>query len=185
MKTRILAVAVMFAVIVPVSFAQRGINQRRANQQQRIGQGVRSGSLTAGEAARLERREARLNNQVRRMKSDGEFTAQERWRVQHEQNVLSRQIYREKHDNQVQPPVTGPITARNRAQQMRIGQGIQNGSLTAAEAARLERQEANLNRREAHMASNGLTRGERRAITVQQNNMSRRIYRQKHDGQHR
>ncbi len=189
MKIRMAGMAIAIVLLGSTLPAQTapGIQQRKENQQQRIGEGVENGSLTAGEAARLERQETNLNRQQRRMSADGNLTAQERQRLRHEQNSLSREIYRDKHNARVQPPVTGTITARDRRQQQRIGEGIENGSLTAREASRLERQEANLNRREAKMTASGggLTRGERNAINHQQNTMSRRIYRQKHDAQHR
>src|ERR1700685_2206866 len=41
------------------------IGQREENQQDRIAQGVKSGQLTAGETARLENNQARINNEVR------------------------------------------------------------------------------------------------------------------------
>jgi opacity protein-like surface antigen len=41
------------------------VNQRRENQQDRIAQGVQSGSLTAGETANLEKKEAAVNQEVR------------------------------------------------------------------------------------------------------------------------
>lgn len=92
-------------------------------------------------------------------------------------------------DGSTAPPVhrSPTIRERNRLQQGRIGQGINNGSLTAGEASRLEHQEAGLNRREARMAASGgkLTRGERVAINKQQNAMSRKIYRAKHNGRRR
>ncbi|MFB3917299.1 MAG: hypothetical protein ACE14M_11255 [Terriglobales bacterium] len=88
----------------------------------------------------------------------------------------------------VAPPVHRPLTIRerNRLQQKRIREGVKSGSLTAGEAARLERQERQLYRREARMAASGgkLTRGERIAIQRQQDAMSRKIYRAKHNGQH-
>ncbi len=90
------------ALLLPVAVVaqNRPIQHRKHNQQKRIAQGVRSGSLTARETARLERNQVRLNRQERRMKSDGNFTARERARVNHQQNRLSRQIYRQKHDAQ-------------------------------------------------------------------------------------
>jgi hypothetical protein len=201
MKSTFLTIAALLALFVPALPAQTSqpatdtppgrrhltIQQRKALQQKRIGEGVENGSLTAGEAARIEGQESRLNRQEQRMKADGNFTNAERRQIQKEQNGLSREIYHEKHDAQQQPPVAGRITARDRAQQQRIGEGIENGSLTAGEAARLEKQESNLNRREAKMAASGgkLTAGERNAINRQQNAMSRRIYRQKHDAQRR
>ncbi len=164
------------------------INERRENQQQRIGNGVENGSLTAAEAARLERKEARVNREVRAMKSDGTFTPAERARVTRQQNRLSHQIYRQKHDAQAQPPVNNEINARQRAQQERIGQGIKSGELTPREAARLESKEAGINREVRGMREvNGgpLTPGEKKLVNRQQNAMSRKIYRQKHDVQAR
>lgn len=84
---------------------------------------------------------------------------------------------------------TGPmIHERKEVQQQRIANGVNNGSLTPGEAARLEHKEARINREErAYRAQNGgrLTPSERRHITRQQNRESRRIYRAKHNGWHR
>ncbi len=78
------------------------IRQRQMNQQRRIGQGVRSGQLTAGETARLERKETRLNREIRRDRVDGGgLMVKERTKINRQQNRLSRQIYRQKHDGQV------------------------------------------------------------------------------------
>jgi hypothetical protein len=76
------------------------INQRRENQQDRIAQGINSGSLTAGEAARLESNEARLNREIRDDREDhnGHLTKAERKQINRQQNKLSRQIYRAKHN---------------------------------------------------------------------------------------
>jgi hypothetical protein len=89
------------AALAAPGFAQR-IQQRGENQQRRIATGVASGSLTAAEAARLERREARLNREIARDRRDsgGRLTPAERRRVNRAQNRLSRQIYRQKHDAQ-------------------------------------------------------------------------------------
>jgi hypothetical protein len=76
------------------------VNQRRESQQDRIGQGVKSGQLTAHETASLEGKESRLNHQIRndRRHDNGHLTAGERARVNREQNTLSRGIYRDKHN---------------------------------------------------------------------------------------
>ncbi|HVO13195.1 MAG TPA: hypothetical protein VMX54_20805 [Vicinamibacteria bacterium] len=81
------------------------IQERRENQQDRIAQGIKSGQLTAGETARLERREAGLNHEIRtdRQANGGTLTPQERRQVNHQQNRLSRQIYRDKHNQRRQP----------------------------------------------------------------------------------
>jgi methionine-rich copper-binding protein CopC len=80
------------------------------------------------------------------------------------------------------------INERQRNQQKRIGEGVENGSLTAGETARLEKQEAAIHNevKQDRKANGGtLTAQERRQVTRQQNRESKRIYRQKHDGQHR
>ena len=80
------------------------IAQRRADQQGRIAQGVKSGQLTARETGRLERREAHINRQVARDRAahGGRLTAGERRRINREQNRTSRAIYRDKHNARVQ-----------------------------------------------------------------------------------
>ncbi|HEU5401738.1 MAG TPA: hypothetical protein VFU86_10300 [Terriglobales bacterium] len=165
------------------------INQRKDNQQERIGNGVENGSLTAGEATHLEKKETRINREENRMKSDGNFTAAERARIRNQQSHLSKQIYNQKHDAQVQNVnPKSEVGSRQREQQERIGQGIKSGSLTPAEAARMENQEKHINREVARdRSANGgtLTPGERAKVNHQQNKVSRHIYRQKHDAQTR
>jgi hypothetical protein len=165
------------------------INERRQNQQQRIGEGVENGSLTAGEASKLEHKETRLNREVHSMKSDGKFTAAERAKVRRQESSLSKDIYKQKHDAQVQNlNAKSEVGQRQREQQKRIGEGIENGSLNAREAGRLEHREAGVNKEVAGMReANGgkLTPRERHLVNHQENRNSRAIYRQKHDAQHR
>lgn len=75
-------------------------DQRQANQEQRIQQGVQSGSLTQQEAARLERGQDRLQAKEDRVKADGVVTRQERAQLQHAENRQSARIYNQKHDRQ-------------------------------------------------------------------------------------
>ena len=81
------------------------VGARQELQQQRIAQGVRSGSLTAGETARLERKETGVNREIRadRAQNGGTLTPQERRQVNRQQNRLSGQIYRNKHNAARQP----------------------------------------------------------------------------------
>jgi predicted transglutaminase-like cysteine proteinase len=76
------------------------VGKRRENQQDRIAQGVKSGQLTAGETARLEKNQARINRQIRadRRANGGKLTPQEKAQINHEQNRQSKQIYRAKHN---------------------------------------------------------------------------------------
>jgi hypothetical protein len=77
------------------------------------------------------------------------------------------------------------INQRKENQQDRIAQGVKSGELTPAETARLEHQEAGINKEEAGMRAqdNGkLTKQDRKVLRHQQNVESKRIYRAKHDG---
>ena len=78
------------------------------------------------------------------------------------------------------------INARKENQQDRIAQGVRSGQLTPRETARVEHQEAGINREERGMRAqdNGhLTAQDRHTLARQQNQESRRIYNQKHDAQ--
>jgi hypothetical protein len=86
-------------------FGNNEVGQRRENQQDRIAQGIRSGQMTPGEAARTENRERNINHSIAtdRAANGGKLTAQERRNINHRQNSVSRQIYRQKHNNRVAP----------------------------------------------------------------------------------
>ena len=76
------------------------------------------------------------------------------------------------------------INKRQERQQHRIAEGIESGSLTPKEAARLEKQEARINALEAKdRKTGGLSRKERSQLDRLLNSESHRIYKQKHDGQ--
>jgi hypothetical protein len=81
------------------------VNQRSANQQQRIANGTRSGQLTTGEAGRADQRQANIDRQVHndRVANGGALTGHERQQVNREQNGASRQIYNEKHNDATAP----------------------------------------------------------------------------------
>ena len=76
------------------------------------------------------------------------------------------------------------IHQRKNAQQQRIANGVASGQMTARETSHVEHQEAGINREERGMRAqdNGhLTAQDRRTIHHQQNQESRRIYRDKHN----
>jgi hypothetical protein len=80
----------------------------------------------------------------------------------------------------------GKIQTRKERQQQRIGEGVENGSLTPKETAHLEHKEAGLNKqiRQDRKANGGkLTAQEKKQVNREQNHLSRNIYKQKHDGQ--
>jgi hypothetical protein len=113
MKFGKLALAVAFSFAPIALFAQTTttttpahdptINQRKVDQQDRIGNGVKSGELTAGETSRLEHQESGINKEESGMRAqdNGHLTTQDRKTLQHQQNVESKRIYRDKHNARV------------------------------------------------------------------------------------
>ena len=91
----------------PATPVMSRVNAREANQQARIGQGVRSGQLTPGETSHLENKEAGINREVHndRAANGGHLTQQERAQVNHQQNAVSRDINRDKHNARTDRPV--------------------------------------------------------------------------------
>lgn len=84
----------------PQVAARESINGRAFNQQGRIAQGVRTGEMAPGQAARDEQRQQRIDNSVRqdRTENGGRVTPQERQNIDQRQNNASRQIYNQRHD---------------------------------------------------------------------------------------
>ena len=92
----------MFAV-VPAMAANNdpGIDQREANQQNRVNQGVQSGQLTPKEAGKLDAQQARIQQREDRMaaKNGGNLTAKDKAKLTRQQNKASKNIYKKKHNN--------------------------------------------------------------------------------------
>jgi hypothetical protein len=103
MKLAIFAFSAALAFTPAALFAQNTIQDRKVDQQDRIGQGVRSGQLTAGETGRLKHQEAGINREERGMRAqdNGHLTGQDRRTINHQQNQESRRIYRDKHNSRV------------------------------------------------------------------------------------
>lgn len=195
----IVAGALVSMDIQPAHAWRQGVNNRQQRQQNRIQSGVQSGTLTSNEAARLSKQQNALARQEARYRASGNgLSRKERVRLQREQNQLSQNIHRQANDRQgVNLPPAGNPNAYNPPgrpglyninnnqvnHQERINQGIQSGELTQAEAQRLSNQQNRFATKEAEMRQDGLTLQERRRLDNMQDNMSRNIYHQKHDGQ--
>lgn len=96
---KLLAALLTLAAATPALAGE--VDRREANQQARIGEGVGSGQLTPRETARLERKEARIDRQIKRDRAEngGKLTPAEHRQINREQNRVSRQIYRAKHND--------------------------------------------------------------------------------------
>lgn len=75
--------------------------QRDVNQQQRINNGVRDGSLTNRQAARLERGQSHVDAREARAGADGHIGAREQRNIQRADNRQSKRIYHKRHDGVV------------------------------------------------------------------------------------
>lgn len=74
--------------------------QRNIDQQRRIDNGVRDGSLTTHEASRLERGQAHVDSREARAGADGHVGAAEQRRIARADNRQSARIHRQRHDAQ-------------------------------------------------------------------------------------
>ena len=164
--------------------------QRDVNQQTRIENGLKDGSLTTREAAKLEKEESRVDHMQAKALKDGKLSDAERAKLNAAQNKVSADIKAERHDAQTGNPNSASSkrmqadVQRNINQQKRVEAGVQNGSLTNHEVAKLERGQAHVDRKEAAAARDGhVGAAEERGIQRSENRQSRKIHRQKTDAQ--
>jgi len=163
------------------------VAQRKENQQDRIAKGVQSGQLTAGETAKLEKKEAAINKETAadRAANGGKLTASEKKQVNHQQNQASKQIYADKHNANTAHYANNKVGQRRENQQDRIAQGVKSGQLTAGETSKLENQQKGINKQvAADRKANGgtLTASEKKQINKEQNGASKNIHNKKHNG---
>ena len=98
-STAVAAAAVTLTLAAAPAFADR-VDQRQANQEARIQQGLRDGSLTRAEAARLKAEQDRIAALERQAERDGRVTREERARLERAQEQASKHIYQERHDSE-------------------------------------------------------------------------------------
>jgi hypothetical protein len=86
-------------------YGNNQVGQRRENQQDRIAQGIKSGQLTAGETAKLEKQQQGINKQVAsdRAANGGKLNATQKQQINKQQNAASKNIYNKKHNAKTQP----------------------------------------------------------------------------------
>lgn len=186
-------IAAALSVACAGAFAQTNAattTQRDVNQQTRIENGLKDGSLSTKEAAKLEKEESHVDRLQAKSLRNGNLSPAERARLNAAQNKVSADIVTDKHNAVTGNPSSASSqrmqadVARNVNQDKRIQAGIQNGSLTNHEVAKLDRGQAHVDAKEAHAGANGHVSGaEQASVQRSENRQSRRIYRQKHDAQ--
>jgi hypothetical protein len=186
--------------------AQKRIDDRQENQENRIKQGEQSGKLTPQEAASLRQGQKHVEDLENKARADGKVTAEEREQIKHAQDEQSRRIRAQNRDanrnaatggtnpNAATPAVGTGVQSANREntrrddreerQENRIRQGEQSGQLTAQEAARLRKGQEHVRDLENKAEYDGkVTAEERAAIERAQDEQSRRIDAQLKDNQ--
>ncbi|MES2015218.1 MAG: hypothetical protein V4484_01885 [Pseudomonadota bacterium] len=193
MNSKLLSLLVAGLLAAP-AFAQTAATevQRDVNQQTRIEAGLKSGQLNTTEAARLEREQARIAKTEQGALKDGKLSKREQRKIDRMQDAASNDIHRQKHDAQSGNPNSATSermqadVQRNVNQQTRIENGIKSGELSNHEVAKLEKGEARIDRAEAAAGKDGhVGAPEQHKIERADNRQSKRIHRQKHDGQQR
>jgi len=184
-------VAVLAALaIAPAAYAQTTGSevQRNTNQQERIEQGLQSGQLNTKEAGKLERGESKVERMQTNAMKDGTLSSAEKARIRKAQNAESSAIYKQKHDAQTGNPASASSrrmqadVQRDVNQQARIKQGVASGSVTTAEAGKLEHGQARVNRREANAGADGhVGPYEQGRVQAGENVQSAHVYRKKHN----
>ena len=119
------------------------VNRREENQQQRIAQGDASGTLSAGQTAKIEGQEQKIQTQEAADMDahNGHLTKPEQRQLNHEENRTSAEIFDDKHGalkpGAIDPnhPRVNEVTQREENQQKRIAQGEASGALNAGQAA--------------------------------------------------
>jgi len=157
-----LALLVAGSIAAPVLAQTTGSEvQRNTNQQQRIEQGLQSGTLTTHEAGQLERQQTQVDRMEKNALKDGSLSPAENARIEAAQNKASKSIAADKHNAKLGNPASKSSqrmqadVQRNVNQQARIEQGVKSGQLSNKQVASLERGQAHVNRAEANAAANG------------------------------
>lgn len=175
-----LALASVAAAAAPAA-AQTwvSINQRQATLDHRIDQGIKNGSLTAGEAANLRvqfRSIANLEAAYRR--SNGVFTQAEKADLDKRMDALAARVTAARSNWRT-------INQRQAELDRRIDVGVRNGSLTAKEAVSLRAEFQQVARMEASFrASHGvLTAAEKADLDRRMDVLTHKIRTERSDAQ--
>jgi hypothetical protein len=192
MKTLKICLAIAASSVVTATALGAGAvaqdQLRNLNQERRIEQGLRSGTLTTKEAGQLEREEQRVDRMEAQDLKNGSLSGTEQRQINAAENKVSRDILDEKTDAQHGNP-TSPSSERMQSdvmrdvkEQHRIQNGLDNGPLTNSEAGTLELRQAHIDRDEASAAANGEMRAaEQQRIRNAEDQESKDIFRMKHN----
>lgn len=188
------------------SWQHWNLNSMTTDEEARIHAGIRNGSLTRDEASRLLNRVAKINS-LKAQLARGGLNMSERIRLDREIDKLAESIYREtSYNNRSRWLGNKPFDwARNWRndyscdnlsswqhwnlnnltgdEQARINQGLRNGSLTRAEATKLQARLNQINNLKSTLMVGGLSMRERQRLDAELDALSEAIFRESNNNQ--
>jgi hypothetical protein len=193
-RMQLLTACAVLALTVGTASAQAVSTdqQRDVNQQERVDQGLKSGQLSTGEAAKLEQGQAHIDHMESNADRNGSVSPAEQARIQAAQNRQSTAI----HDDKTNARTGNPTSASSQRMQADVGRdvkqdqrtenGIKSGQVTNREAGRIDKGQAHLDHSEAVAGANGHVGARVQARTQRiANRQSNHIYRAKHNARTR
>ena len=169
-----------------------GVNavvQNDESAETNIEQGLKSGQLSADEAARLQAHQARIDQLESRDLRNGELSANEETKIDNAENKEDNRITTLENNGVMADPTSTDSTRmandvqRNANQENRIVQGVNNGSLTNTEVGTLENGQARAHRTEARLGSDGtVSNSDQNRIRMVENFQSDDIRNDRHNG---
>ena len=190
MKIRTLSAALLIGLGAISALAQSTAEtvQRDVNQQSRIENGLKDGSLNTKEAGRLEKEQSQVDRLQAKDLKDGKLSPMERAQLRKAQDKASRDIHAAKTNDVKGNPESKSSermqadVQRNVNQETRVEQGVKSGALTNHETSKLERGQAQTDRKEARAAKNGrVSKAEQAGIQHAENTQSEEIFEKKHN----
>ena len=99
MNKSIIAILTGLLVLAPLAAQAGSLQNRINNQEDRIYNGVKNGSISPQEYRQIDRREDKIGAaRLRAIRSDGKLTQAEKHRLNHLLNQTSKTIYNYKHN---------------------------------------------------------------------------------------
>lgn len=190
MKLHTLTASILIGLGAISAFAQTTADtvQRDVNQQNRIENGLKDGSLSTKEAGSLEKEQSRIDRLQAKDLKDGKLSPMERAQLRKAQDKASRDIQAAKSNDVKGNPESQSSermqtdVQRNVNQQTRVEQGIKSGALTNRETGKLERAQERVDRKEARAARDGhVGTIEQAGIQSAENKQSDEIFEKKHN----
>ncbi len=102
MKRTIAGILTLGLLALAPLYGQGPLKEREKNQKARIKEGVKDGSVTKAEAAKLKQEQKQIKGDVAAAHADGVVTGKEAAKITREQNKASRDIFKQKNDKQNQ-----------------------------------------------------------------------------------